>query len=143
MAGESRTTGRRRIVFVYRIDIEHERHCGSSFTSIGGGRKERVSVAGTPRLLKEAFLNRKLGEGYNRHSKIDIKTERKQKGIDIRSPSQSGLMEVKLIGTCHPASMTVNIQNQAGCCSVKKRSLYVSTYHERRPVRNEGLRASG
>ena len=34
--------------------------------------------------------------------------------------------------------MTVNIQNQAGCCSMKKRSLYVAMYHERRSVRNDG-----
>ena len=47
------------------------------------------------------------------------------------------------MGTCQPASINVNIQNQAGDISVKKRSLYVAMYHERMSVRTEGRRDGG
>ena len=65
------------------------------------------------------------------------------KGNNVPSPFQRGLTELKLIGTCHPASMSVNSQNQAGCCSAKNGSLYVAMYHERTVVRNEGRKEGG
>lgn len=90
--------------------------------------------------MQDGKHKKKLVSGYS----PGCKTESDQNDtIDVLSPFKRGLIEVKLIGTCQPASITVNIQNQAGCCSVKKRSLYVAMYHERTSVRNVGRRDEG